>query len=111
MQISLTGHHMDITDSLRNAVDSKFERLERHFEHVTNVHVILSVEKLRQKAEATLHVNGADVHAESVEEDMYAAIDGLVDKIDRQVKKLKEKNTNHRNSVGVKGLEPVQDEL
>ncbi|MES9897524.1 MAG: ribosome-associated translation inhibitor RaiA [Sedimenticola sp.] len=111
MQISLTGHHMDITDSLRNAVDSKFERLERHFEHVTNVHVILSVEKLRQKAEATLHVNGADVHGECVEEDMYAAIDGLIDKLDRQVKKLKEKHTNHRSNLDVKGLEPLQDEL
>lgn len=110
MQISLTGHHMDITDSLRNYVESKFERLERHFEHVTNIHVILSVEKLRQKAEATLHVNGADVHAECVEEDMYAAIDRLTDKLDRQVKKLKEKHTNHRNSVGVKGLEPIQDD-
>ncbi len=96
MQISLTGHHMDITDSLRHHVDSKFERLERHFDHVTNIHVILSVEKLRQKAEATLHVNGADVFADCTEEDMYSAIDGLVDKVDRQVKKLKEKQTNHR---------------
>ncbi|PLY16521.1 MAG: ribosomal subunit interface protein [Sedimenticola sp.] len=106
MQISLTGHHVDITEALRNYVDTKFERLERHFDHVTNLHVILSVEKLRQKAEATLHVNGADIFADCVEEDMYAAIDGLVDKIDRQVKKHKEKNTNHRNGATLKGMEP-----
>lgn len=105
MQISLTGHHVDITEALRSYVDSKFERLERHFDHVTNVHVILSVEKLRQAAEATLHVNGADVFADCVEEDMYAAIDGLVDKLDRQVKKHKEKNKNHRNGVNLKGME------
>jgi len=103
MQISLTGHHINITDSLRNHVESKFERLERHFDHVSNVHVILTVEKLRQKAEATLHLNGADVFAESVQEDMYAAIDSLVDKLDRQVKKHKEKSKNHRNH-----LEPTE---
>lgn len=106
MQISLSGHHVEITEALRSYVDNKFERLGRHFDHVTNVHVILSVEKLRQKAEATLHVNGADVHAECTEEGMYAAIDGLIDKIERQVKKLKEKNTNHRNGVGMKGIDP-----
>ena len=99
MQISLTGHHIDITDSLRNYVEAKFERLERHFDHVSNVHVILGVEKLRQKAEATLHVSGADVFAESEQEDMYAAIDSLVDKLDRQVKKHKEKSKNHRNHL------------
>lgn len=96
MQLSLTGHHVDITDALRNYVDTKFEKLERHFDQVTNVHVILSVEKLRQKAEATMHLNGADVFADDEKEDMYAAIDGLVDKLDRQVKKHKEKLTNHR---------------
>lgn len=105
MQISLTGHHVDITDSLRGYVDSKFERLERHFDHVTNVHVILSVEKLRQKAEATMHVNGADLFADCVEEDMYAAIDGLIDKLDRQVKKHKEKQKNHKNGASLKDIE------
>ena len=101
MQINLTGHHVDITNALRSYVDTKFERLERHFDHVTNVHVILSVEKLRQKAEATLHLNGASVFAEAVHEDMYAAIDGLVDKLDRQVKKHKEKITKHRNNLNL----------
>jgi putative sigma-54 modulation protein len=107
MQISLTGHHVDITDSLRAYVDSKFERLERHFDHVTNVHVILSVEKLRQKAEAKMHVNGGDLFADCVEEDMYAAIDGLMDKLDRQVKKHKEKLKHHKNGASLKDIESV----
>ncbi len=107
MQINLTGHHVDITEALRGYVDNKFERLERHFDHVTNVHVVLSVEKLRQKAEATLHVNGADVHADSVQEDMYAAIDSLIDKLDRQVLRHKEKKSSHRGS-GFKGIETEQ---
>jgi putative sigma-54 modulation protein len=106
MQISLTGHHVDITEALRSYVDSKLERLERHFDQVTNVHVILSVEKLRQKAEATMHVNGADLFADSEQEDMYAAIDGLMDKLDRQVKKHKEKIKSHRNNNSRKAVEP-----
>ena len=103
MQISLTGHHVDVTDALRNYVDSKFERLERHFDHVIDVHVILSVEKLDQKAEATIQLNGASVFADATHQDMYAAIDGLVDKLDRQVKKHKEKLTNHRGGNTLKG--------
>ena len=97
MQISVTGHHVDVTDSLRNYVETKFERLERHFDNVTNVHVVLSVEKLRQKAEANLHISGAKVFADSIHEDMYAAIDSLTDKLDRQVIKHKEKYKSHRN--------------
>ena len=95
MQIDLTGHHVDITPALRGYVNDKFERLERHFDNVTDVHVILSVEKLRHKAEATIQVSGGNLFADSVEDDMYAAIDGLVDKLDRQVKKHKEKLTDH----------------
>lgn len=98
MQVNLTGHHVDITDPLRAYVDEKIARLERHFEHVTNVHVILSVEKLAQKAEATVHVAGADVFADAVHEDMYAAIDALVDKLDRQVIRHKEKLKSHRGN-------------
>lgn len=98
MQLSLTGHHIDITDPLRNYVQEKMERLERHFDHVTNVHVILGVEKLQQKAEATVHVSGADVYADAIHEDMYAAIDALVDKLDRQVLKHKEKLQNRRGA-------------
>jgi putative sigma-54 modulation protein len=108
MQVSLTGHHVDITDPLRAYVDEKIARLERHFDHVTNVHVILSVEKLVQKAEATVHIAGADVFADAVHEDMYAAIDALVDKLDRQVLRHKEKlkshrGNGHRESVEVTG--------
>ena len=100
MQINITGHHVDLTDSLQTYVESKFEKLERHFDNVTNVHVILSVEKLRQKAEATIHISGADLYADSEEEDMYTAIDLLVDKLDRQIKKHKEKLTDHHRSEG-----------
>ena len=91
MQINLTGHHVDITDSLRDFVNEKFKRLERHFEHINNVHVILSVEKLRQIAEANMHLNGGEIFANSEATDMYASIDSLVDKLDRQLIKHKEK--------------------
>lgn len=99
MHINVTGHHVEITDPLRDYVGSKFEKLERHFDHVIDVHVILTVEKLRQKAESTIHVNGANIFADSIDEDMYAAIDGLVDKLDRQVIKHKEKIQDHRNAA------------
>lgn len=95
MQINLTGHHIDITEPLRNYVQTKFAKLERHFDHITNVHVVLNVEKLRQKAEATLHVSGGELFATSEHGDMYAAIDGLIDKLDRQVIKHKEKLRKH----------------
>jgi putative sigma-54 modulation protein len=96
MQLNVTGRHVDITDPLRDYVSEKFSRLERHFDHVTNVHVILSVEKLRQMAEATLHVSGGNIFADAEAEDMYAAIDALTDKLDRQIKKHKEKLQNRR---------------
>lgn len=95
MQLSVTGHQIDITDSLRNYVSSKIEKIERHFDLVSGVHCILKVEKLRHTAEATVSVNGVKVFADSTEEDMYAAIDGLVDKLDRQVRKHKEKLVDH----------------
>ena len=104
MQISLSGHHVEITDSLRNYVNEKIGKLERHFDQALDIHVILTVEKLRHKAEATLHVSGSSLHADSVQEDMYAAIDGLVDKLDRQGKKHKEKTKSHR----VKGEIPEE---
>jgi len=108
MQINLTGHHIDITDSLRNYIDTKFERLERHFDHMTNARVILTVEKERQKAEATINVNRGQLFADAEHEDMYAAIDSLIDKLDRQVKKHKEKLTDHhRSEGGLKNREPV----
>jgi putative sigma-54 modulation protein len=100
MQINLTGHHMDITPALRAYVLDKMEKLERHFDNMTNVHVVLTVEKERRIAEATVHVNGGDLFADAQSEDMYAAIDGLVDKLDRQVKKHKEKTSDHRAGDG-----------
>ena len=96
MQISVTGHHLDVTEALRSYVETKFERLERHFDHVTDVHVILGVEKINKKAEATVQVSGAKLFAEDHQEDMYAAIDGLIDKLDRQVVKHKEKLQHRR---------------
>ena len=95
MQISVTGQQLEITNSLRDYVTSKLERLERHFDKMTNVHAILSVEKLRQKAEATIHINGANLFASAEDEDMYAAIDAMTDKLDRQLKKHKEKRSDH----------------
>ncbi len=96
MQVSLSGHHVEITDSMRNYVNEKIERLDRHFDQALDIHIVLTVEKLRHKAEATLHVSGSNLHADDVQEDMYAAIDGLVDKLDRQGKKHKEKMKSHR---------------
>ena len=95
MQLNLTGHHIDITAPLRDYVTSKLQRLERYFDNVTNVHVVLSVEKLRQKAEATINLTGGNLFADAEDGDMYAAIDALSDKLDRQIKRHKEKMTNH----------------
>ena len=107
MQLNVTGHHIDLTDSLQNYVKDKMERLERHFDNVTNVHVVLTVEKLRHKAEATVHISGADVFADSEDADMYAAIDALADKLDRQIKKHKEKQTNHHRGEGRAQKQPA----
>ncbi len=103
MQINLSGHHVEITTPLREYVTQKLERVIRHVDNVTSIQVILSIEKLRQKAEARLHVTGNDLYADATEEDMYAAIDQLVDKLDRQVKRYKEKLTDHhRNNAKVR---------
>ncbi len=103
MHIDLTGHHTEITEPLRDYVKGKMERLERHFDHVIDVHVVLTVEKLRHKAEANMLLSGNKIHADAVEEDMYAAIDALVDKLDRQVVKHKEKvKDHHRNEGSIK---------
>ena len=96
MQVSLSGHHVEITESMRNYVNEKVGRLDRHFDQALDIHIVLTVEKLRHKAEATLHVSGSNLHADDVREDMYAAIDGLIDKLDRQGKRHKEKLKSHR---------------
>ena len=95
MQLNVSGHHVEVTDPLREYVESKFERLQRHFDQITNTEVTLIVEKLVQKAEARVHVSGADLFANAESEDMYAAIDMLVDKLDRQLIKHKEKHRGH----------------
>lgn len=105
MQINITGHHVEITDSLKDYVTEKMKKLTRHFDHVTIAHTILSVEKKNQKAEATVHASGKDLFAEHTTEDMYASIDGLIDKLDRQIIKHKEKIGSHnRKSGGVKNM-------
>jgi len=110
MQINITGHHIDVTDGLRNHITDKMDKLARHFDHVTNVHVILTVEKKAQKAEATVHVSGADLFAQNDTEDMYASIDGLVDKLDRQIIKHKEKISSHnKKSGGVKNMAVAEE--
>ncbi len=110
MQLNITGQHIELTDAMQDYVNSKFTKLERYFDNVTNVHVILSVEKKNQKAEATVHVAGGDLFAESTDENMYAAIDALIDKLDRQIKKHKEKLTDHHRSEGaaVKTQQPAE---
>lgn len=95
MQLNITGHHLDVTDPLREYIESKFERIQRHNDQITNTHVILTVEKNVQSAEATVHIAGADLFAQADDEDMYAAIDALADKLDRQLIKHKQKHRGH----------------
>ena len=102
MNLNLSGHHLEITPAIREYVVSKLERISRHFDHVIDVNVIMSVDKLNQKVEANVHLRGKDIHVESIEEDMYAAIDALIDKLDRQVLKYKEKFEGRRNEGGLK---------
>ncbi|MEK9806957.1 MAG: ribosome-associated translation inhibitor RaiA [Halieaceae bacterium] len=95
MQLTVSGHHIEITDALRDHVSEKFRKLQRHIERITNIDVTLIVEKAMHKAEANLHVSGADLFASAENEDMYAAIDALADKLDRQISKHKGKHRGH----------------
>ena len=97
MQLDLSGHHVEVTPALRGYVEKKFERITRHFDQLIDVHCILTVEKLRHKAEAKLNVSGNTIFADSTEDNMYAAIDILVDKLDRQIKRHKEKVQAHHD--------------
>ncbi len=96
MQINLHGHHVDLTEPLKSYVSDKFNKLSRHFDHITSTNVVLSVEKNRQKAEATIRFSGGEVFADCTDGDMYAAIDLLIDKLDRQILKHKEKLKSHK---------------
>jgi putative sigma-54 modulation protein len=100
MNLNLTGNHLDITPAIRDYVVAKLDRITRHFDHVIDVQVVMSVAKLRHKVEANLHARGKDIHVEAVELDMYAAIDVLIDKLDRQVVKHKEKLALRRHGGG-----------
>ena len=107
MQLNVTGRHLAVTEALESYARVKLERLERHFDHVTSIHVVLSVEKERHRAEATVHVTGRELFADAVEGEMYAAIDVLADKLDRQIRRYKEKTTDHhRSSGGLKSNPP-----
>jgi len=97
MNLSVSGHHLEVTPALRSYVESKIARVKRHFDHVIDAHVILTADKLRQKAEVTLHVRGKDLYCQSEENDLYAAIDLLADKLDRQVLKYKDKLYDKRS--------------
>jgi putative sigma-54 modulation protein len=95
MQLDLSGHHVEVTESLRAYVIKKFERIARHFEQLIDVHCVLTVEKFGHKAEATLMLRGNKIYADATETNMYASIDALTDKLDRCVKKHKEKAADH----------------
>lgn len=100
MQLTVTGHQMDVTEPLRNYAAEKIGRLQRHFDQMTTGNIVLHVEKGRHLVEATIFAKGITLHAEASDGDMYAAIDSLVDKLDRQVLKHKEKSTNHHREDG-----------
>lgn len=99
MNLTITGHHIEVTPAIRDYVTSKLDKIIRHFDQVIDVKVTLTVEKLKQKAEVSVHIRGNDVFVQSEDLDMYAAIDSLVDKLDRQILKHKEKNVGHRSDV------------
>lgn len=98
MNLQLTGHQLEITPAIRTYVTSKLERLTRHFDQLIDVSVVMSVDKLQQRIEATIHVPGSDIFCESVDQTMYAAIDSLIDKLDRQIIRHKEKVVEHRQN-------------
>ena len=103
MNLHLTGHHVEITPAIREYVTAKLARINRHFDHVIDVNVIMTVEKLDQKIEANVHLSGKDIHVQSNDGDMYAAIDSLIDKLDRQVIRHKER-FQVRHAQGIKRL-------
>ena len=99
MNLSIQGHHIDVTPALREYVKTKLDRIRRHFDQVIDVSAVLGVEKLQQKAEVTLHVKGMDLFAEAVDTDLYAAIDIVADRLDRQVLKYKNKRQDHQHEA------------
>ena len=106
MQIDITGHHVEVTPALRAYVTEKMQKIKRHSDQVISIRVILNVEKLQQLAEATINVGGRTLFANVSAPDMYASIDGLVDKLDRQIRRRKDRITNHHHTKP----EPVNSE-
>lgn len=103
MNLNICGHHVELTDPLRDYVHTKMQRVERHFDKMIDAHIVLTVEKQRHKAEATVHACGGNLHAEAVNGDMYAAIDQLIDRLDRQTRKFKEQYRDHHAKEAQKG--------
>jgi len=108
MNLQISGHHLEITPAIHDYVTGKLERVTRHFDNVIDVNVILSVDKLKQKAEVTVHLSGKDVYVEVIDEDLYAAIDALGDKLDRQIQKHKQRVQDHHRGEGIGHI--VQDD-
>lgn len=105
MNLNLTGHNVEITPALRDYVNSKLARITRHFDNVIEISMVLSVEKLKQKAEANVHIRGKNIFVETADADMYASLDSLADKLDRQLLRHKEKNKSHRHDDALKNQE------
>ncbi|MFN3738431.1 ribosome hibernation-promoting factor, HPF/YfiA family [Hydrogenophaga sp.] len=109
MNLTISGHHLEVTPALRGYVTSKLERISRHFDQVVDIRVLLSVDNLkekdqRQRAECNIHVKGRDLFAESAHADLYAAVDELADKLDRQVLRHKDRTQDHHH-------EPVKRQM
>ncbi|MEI7429917.1 MAG: ribosome-associated translation inhibitor RaiA [Betaproteobacteria bacterium] len=106
MNLQISGHHLEITPAIRDYATGKLERVTRHFDNVIDVNVILSVDKLKQKAEVTVHLSGKDVFVEAIDEDLYAAIDSLADKLDRQIQKHKQILQDHHRGQKIGHIVP-----
>ena len=100
MQLTISGHQIDLTDSMKNYINEKMQRIERHFDHLNSIDVVLHANKIHHTAEATVNAKGVTIHAQADSDNMYASIDSLTDKLDSQVRKHKEKITNHHQSGG-----------
>ncbi len=105
MRIEIVGHQIEVTPALRDTILAKLEKLERHSEDLIDGRVTLSVERLAKKIDATFNLSGHTIHAEAADEDMYNAIDQLIDKLVRQVTKHKEKHTHHRSDQSIRTAE------
>jgi len=102
MNLKVSGHHLDVTPAIHSYIEEKMARISRHFDQVMDVDIILSVNKLDQKVEAKVHLSGKDLYCESIDADMYAAIDSLADKLDRVVLKHKERLVDHHNQESIR---------